>query len=536
MERAIQNLLKELEKLKKQNDWLRIYNKFHPIMELYQNNLIWNSPKVLSDIGFACTMLARTDSIPREIFRDQDALNNFLKKQAEYRRYAQLIQKRCTELKPQETLHLANFAYIYYQNINDLIQPRGRRDGNLREEIENFITAINEVLKLDSKRVNDLYRKGRILIRVLPAQVLWSKSYEDFGDFGEKMKKTNEIREEGIQTLLRAKNEWEKLSPNNSHEQYWRKRYRKNYIKALYTLSQAYYDKIVEDWNESVFTLNLRDDIPTNHPIAINTVDKENITLSIQMIKECCIIDCPPHIFQDIRQNKQNIEKIAAYNGEHEGVDKLYSIGKTFFAKYWILSSYGLQETTEAIEARETAERYLQAALKCEWSPQKSNQDKRFIAERLARVFISNGEYNQAISIIESISQKKLEYVDYYILHTWALATLKSNQIPETQAILDIAKKSRQNKETWLTHFLKGCAYLEADEIELAQGQFELSHQAAEQVGKKTVDSLLIAKAFVEYKSNNVPEALKLLEEARKLNPKRVSIGERIRKWQHSEG
>ena len=295
------------------------------------------------------------------------------------------------------------------------------------------------------------------------------------------MKKAHEIREEGIQTLLHAKNEWEKLNPNNQNEQYWRKRYRKNYIKALYTLSQTYYDKIVEDWNESVFTLNLRDDISTNHSIAINTADKENIMLSIQMIKTCCIADCSPHI----KQNQQNLEKIAAYNGEHEGVDKLYSIGKFFFAKYWILSGYGLQETTDAIKARETAERYLQAALKCEWSPQKSNQDKRFIAERLARVFISKDEYDQAISIIESIPQKKLEYVDYYILHTWALSMLKSNQINETQVILDIAKKSRKNKEIWLTHFLKGCAHLEADEIELAQGQFELAHQAAERVGKK---------------------------------------------------
>ena len=152
-----------------------------------------------------------------------------------------------------------------------------------------------------------------------------------------------------------------------------------------------------------MFTLKLRDDISVNHQVTINTVHKENITLSIQMIKECCIADCPSHISQGIRQNKENIEKIAAYNGEQEGVDKLYSIGKTFFAKYWILSGYGLKETTEAIEARETAERYLEAALKCEWSPQRSNQDKKFIAERLARVFICKGEYDQATFIIERL-------------------------------------------------------------------------------------------------------------------------------------
>lgn len=530
MTETIQTLTEQLKRLTSNNDWLGIYRKFQPITELSQNDLIWNSPKVLSDIGFACAKLSETSSIPREIFRDEQAKSDFLKQQAEYRKYTEQIRKRCIELEPNHAGYRSNLAYTYYQNINELTTPTGRK-GNLRKEIKNFITTIDETLTLDSKRVTDLYRKGRILADTLPDKILWTKSYDDYGDFTERLKKANEIREEGIQTLLHAKNEWEKLNSNNQNEQYWRKRYRKNYIKALYTLSRAYYDKIVEDWDESVFTLNLQNDIPTNHPIAVNTIDTENITLSIQMIKECCMTDCPPHI----KQNKQNMEKIAAHNGEYEGVDKLYSIGKTFFAKYWILSGCGLKETTEAIEARETAERYLQAALKCEWSPQRSNQDKKFIAERLARVFICKGEYDQATSIIESISQKRLEYVDYYILHTWALTLLKSNRIPETQAILDIAKKSRQNKEPWLTHFLKGCAYLEAGKIELTQEQFDLAHQEASRVGRRNVDSLLIAKALVAYKSGNVPEALKFLEEAQRLNPYRVSTSERIRKWQQSE-
>ena len=195
-----------------------------------------------------------------------------------------------------------------------------------------------------------------------------------------------------------------------------------------------------------------------------------------------------------------------------------------------------MKETADALEARETAERYLQAALKCEWSSQKAKQDKKFIIERLARVFISKGEYGQAISIIaENTLNLDLKNADPYLLHTCAIALLKSGKITQTQKILDFAVNSKRNTQSWLTYFLKGCAYLEADEIELAQEQFELSHQAAGRVGKKTVDSLLIAKAFVEYKSDNVPEAVKLLEEARKLNPKRVSISERIRKWRQSE-
>ena len=533
MTETIQILMEQLKRLKSKNNWREIYEKFQPIEELHQNDLIWNNHKVLDGIALACAKLSETSAIPREIFRDEKTKRDFLKQQAEYRKHTVQIRKRCIELEPNNARYRSNLAYTYYQNINELTAPRARKDGNLKKEIDNFLDAVDETLALDPRRVTDLYRKGRILADILPKKVLWTNSYENCDDFIERLKRANEKREEGIQTLLRAKNEWEKLSPDNPNEEFWHKRYRKFYIRSLYKLSGAYHSKVSEDWDASVFTLNLRDDIPANHQIVINSDDKENIMQSIQMIKACCIADCLPRISQEIRQNQQNLEKIAAYNGEHEGVDKLYSIGKFFFAQYWILSGYGLTEIADAIEARETAERYLQAALKCEWSSQKVNQDKGFIVERLARVFISKGEFEQAISIIaENTLNLDLKNADPYLIHTCAIALLKSGKIPQTQNFLDSAANSKRNTQPWLTHFLKGCAYLEADEIELAHEQFELSHQAAGQVGKKTVDSLLIAKAFVEYKSNNVPAALRFLEEARKINPKRVSISERIRKWE----
>ena len=226
MPETIQTLIEQLTTLQSKNDWLGIYNKFTPITDLPHNDLIWNNPKVLSDIGFACAKLSETSSIPREIFRDEQAKSDFLKQQAEYRKYTEQIRKRCIELEPNHAGYRSNLAYTYYQNINELITPTGRK-GNLRKEIENFITTIDETLTLDSKRVTDLYRKGRILADTLPDKILWTKSYDDYGDFTKRLKKANEIREEGIQTLLHAKNEWEKLNPNNQNEQYWRKRYRK---------------------------------------------------------------------------------------------------------------------------------------------------------------------------------------------------------------------------------------------------------------------------------------------------------------------
>lgn len=536
MAEAIQTLLEMLRILKSKNDWLGIYNKFKPVEDFPQNDMIWNNPKILSDIGFACTQLARTDSISQEIFRDQQRKDALLKRLSEYRKYALSIQKRCVELEPNNPLHYANIAYIFYQNINDLRQPRGRRDGNLREEIEDFITTVDKALMLDTKpRVNDLYRKGRVLSRILPDLILWSKSYEDLGDFGARIVKANEKRDQGIQTLLCAKHNWEELDPNHPDDHYWHKRYRKDYIKTLYSLSHAYYEKIKEDWNESVFTLNDRDYLNPNRQIIIDHADKSSIDKAIKAIKKCCKTDCPHQIVEDVKQNQQSLEKIASYNGQYEGVDKLYTIGKFFFAKYWILSEKGFNETEDAVIARQTAERYLQAALKCEWSSQKAKQDKRFIAERLARVFISKEEYDQAISIIaENTLNLNLKNADPYLLHTCAIALLKSGKIEQTQKFLDSAKDSRRNTQPWLTYFLKGCAYLEEDKTGNAQEQFALAHQRAERVGKKNVDSLLIAKAFVEYKSDNVSEALKFLEEAQKLNPYRVSVGERIKKWKQS--
>ncbi len=538
---TIHDLIERLNKRKSVGDWQGIYKQFQPIEELHQNELIWNNHKVLNDVALACAKLSETGAIPRDIFRDSVAKTKFLEQQAEYRKHTEQIRKRCIKLKPNNSGYRSNLAFTYYQNINELTSQSSRKDGNIRAEIDNFITAVEEALTLDPTRVTDMYRKGRILVKVLPDQILWSKSYEDFGHSAEKLKKVYEIREKGIQTLRKAINEWEKLDPHNPNEESTKKRYRKDYIKSLYTLSRTSYDKIVNDWDESVYALNLCDDVLTNQQVAINQDDMQNIEDAIQTIKKCCKTDCSPKLLQDVKQNQQRIETIAAVSGVYEGVDKLYRIGKIFFAKYWILSDYGSKDTDSALEARQYAEHYLQASLKCEWSPQKSKQDKSYIAERLARVFISKGEYDQAISIIESYHEDKLKYrgnlesIDEYILHTWALAMFKSRRITETQTILDIAKKSRNKKELWKTYFLKGCAYLEADELERAQENLMCAYQEAERVGKRNLDSLFIAKAFVSYKSGKVPDAMKYLKEAQKLNPYRRTISERIQKWQQND-
>ena len=324
MTQTIQALREQLKALKSKHDWLGIYREFQPITQLPQNDSIWNDSQILSDIGFACAKLAETG--PKELlsFRNENHKNDFLKQQAEYRKHAILTRKRCIEIAPRKAGYRSDLAYTYYQNINELTQPRGRRDGNLRKEIENFLETVNKTLDLQPNRVQDLYRKGRILTDVLPKQILWSRSYEDYGDFTEKSKRANELCEQGIRTLLTAKKLWESL-----WDESLRKRHRKDYIKSLYLLTQTYYDKI-KDWDESVFTLNLRDDVLPDQQIMINKNDMQNVNQAIQIINECCKTDCPPKLRQHVKQQEQNLEDLASHNGVVEGVHKLYSIGKFF--------------------------------------------------------------------------------------------------------------------------------------------------------------------------------------------------------------
>ena len=172
MTEKIQVLIEQLKRLKSKNKWREIYEKFQPIEELHQNGLIWNNHKVLNYIAFACAKLSETSSIPREIFRNEKAKRDFLKQQAEYRKHTERIRKRCIELKPNNPGYQSNLAYTYYQNINELTAPRGRKDGHFKKEIDNFIAAVDETLVLDPKRVTDLYRKGRILADILPDKIL----------------------------------------------------------------------------------------------------------------------------------------------------------------------------------------------------------------------------------------------------------------------------------------------------------------------------------------------------------------------------
>lgn len=524
-------LLDELISLIRQNNWRGIYDRFAPIGKLKENPEIWSNDEILNKIAFACAKLAETSSIPDEIFKDIKAKTTFLKQQKKYRQDTELLRKRCIELNPNEAGYHSNLAYLYYQNIHELRQPKGRRDSNLRNEVESFLAQVSNALKIQPDRINDLYRKGYVLVNILPDLILYNKSYESEKDFYKRSEKANSARNEGIENLKQAKKEWESLRNRDDLQ----KRYKKDYIKALYSLSSAYYNKIKQDWDESVYLLNLNHKLSESENLIFDQFDFDNINHSIEFLKKCCLVDSDYFYNLQIGVKPKSLLEIASQNGIIEGVHKLYTIGKTFLAKYWILSYNGLQDNQEAIEAREIAERYLSAALKCKWSDKNARQNKWFIMERLGRLYITKGECEKAANLFDQ-NLKNRSYIDPYIAHTYSLSLIKTNRNDESQRILNSISKSRGNKETWVTHFMIAISYFAQNKIQQAQNELDSAITEAQKIGKKNLDSLFLAKSFVEYKLNNMSYALQLLEKAREINPSRLATIKHHHLWKlHQE-
>jgi tetratricopeptide (TPR) repeat protein len=230
---------------------------------------------------------------------------------------------------------------------------------------------------------------------------------------------------------------------------------------------------------------------------------------------------------QDSDTSQGNLDKTPS-DGAIEGVYKLYWLGKVHFSRYWVLSGYGQKDNPEAIEDRNKAEQYLLAALKLPWSQENKNQKKDFIAELLARVYITMQLYDKASEIIRKY---RSHYWDVYVMHTFALSLLLAGKHKEARKTLEEASTNKGNKDLWTTYFLQGCSHLNEGQLEEAKRLFEKADNEARKHGKENLDSLLIGQAFVSYKSQNRPEAVNYLQQAAEMNPHRLSVQKHLESW-----
>ncbi|WP_069650783.1 tetratricopeptide repeat protein [Caloranaerobacter ferrireducens] len=452
--------IERLEELERKNDWLGIYKLFEPIDQIKNKfNDIWNDPEILNSISFACAKLAQIGDVPR----DRVEREKYLKEKAKYRKEAELIRKRCIELNPDNPAYLSNLGYLYYHNVIELTRARGRRDGNVIDEINKAIEYIDKALMIDDTRIKDHYRKGYLLTEKLPKQLLYGVADSDIQQVDKK-------RDEGIEELKAAVINWERLDTFIPRESFEKSRCRKEYIKSIYHLGKAYYDKFsVKKYWKSVY-YSLVTDNSDYLELTFSDYVVDNLKKSQDYFIKCWNVELENDI--DIR-NVNEINKVSK-KWVCNAVDKLYRLGIINLDFYWVIKNNSRYNEVTKLKFLTVAEQYLKSSLSVKWNDYNERKSKDYVAEKLARVYISRGDYNKAVDIIKQYCNKNIKS---YIANTLSLALYLMNNYDKVVKYLQEPVRDRHNKNKEQSIILLGYAYMKLNEYDKAIKTFKLLNE-----------------------------------------------------------
>lgn len=501
-----------VKELFSENNWAGIYELYQPIKDLPQKPEIWNNAEILSSIGFACGKLSEVGTLPVEISKDKKKKEEYLKQLAKYRQECTLLYKRCVELEPENPRHYSNLGYHYYSYALQLKASRERLEVDINEIISLALKYLDKALSFSSERLNDLYRKGYLLTSILPDQI-------QYGGYKDKLSQ-DEARKQGIACLEKLIGCWEDWPENDDRK----KRYRKEYIKSLYTLGQAYYELVRNNWDEITILLQLKSTPPASE--AYLARDLENAQKAWDYFYKCWQVDRPN---PNLRLDESNLAETPS-SGEAEGVYRLYWLGKVAFLQYWILSCYGMCNTEKALPFAEKSVKFLQAALNLPWSPKSSNQRKGFIVELLGRVYLALGEPQKAVQVFER-SFKNRPIRDAYIQNTYAMGLILTGCHEKAAEILAEAENNRFNLNRKTTVLLRGCNYLSARSFEEARSPFETILEDKNNPGKQTLAYAWVGLAFAAYHNQEITSAIENLQRALELLPYHSGIRQKMIEW-----
>jgi len=511
----------EIELLTSKNDWHTIYEKFGTIQDIKSTPEIWEEDQILSGISFATAKLSETSIHLRHAFKTDAEKDSFLKQQKHFREITELLRLRCIEISPNFASYYSNLAYSHYQYTRELTQPGGRRDGNAKQEAEKALEYLEKALSINPKRTNDHYRKGQILTEMLPKMLLFSRKSVINKELVEKV---NDIIKEGILAFENVIHIYKNIPDSETKE---KQRAFKDYVKSCYDVARSYGDLIINDWDEMVFLLGLDKDIEETDNISFYPKDLESTEKAIAYISEAIQHDCPN---SSPSTEPEDLIQMASHNGFLEGVYKLYSLGKYYFQKYWVISCYGQRSNASSDFAIKNSEAFLLAALNFPWSDEKEKSDKSYIAERLCRLYVAKKKYDKAIDVLQPFLKKR---TDYYIRYSIAGAMIMAGRYSEAEFQLKNALEDEKgNKEIWLGHFLNAISTLRAKNTNDSKKHLEKAIEIASKDDKHNLDSLLITQGYIAIKEGAKEDALAFFKQAVEMNPYRASIQKRVPGWE----
>lgn len=395
------NITSTIKKFEENNNWLEIYKIFQNL-EPIESNKIWNDADLLSSFSFATAKLSEcTENLKRK-YPDKSQRKSYIEEKRKFRNLTIKLRARAIELNSQNSTFHSNLAYTYYQSVNELSTPGGRRDGNIIEDAQLAIKYLNNALELNPNRLNDLYRKAKLFSDVLG-------SYKFFQNFDneqleEKFIEYNNSLSESLKNLLKIEQIYNTLS--NELKQ----RNQKIYIKSLYNLAQI--NLKLAKLNHSTYQ-----QIDNEEKKEIKT----KLLLADKYIDKCIIND------YNKKKNENEIFEMASNNNFICGVFKTYLKATIQFYLYLI---------TKEKKYETNARNYYQLSIETNFPKEMKNQNKIFILEKIAALNITTDNIQAAINTLEPI-YNKYQNLPSYAAYTLALSYQKNNQKDKAMQIIE---------------------------------------------------------------------------------------------------
>lgn len=416
--RKISSNSAKIEEYKMSNKWQGICNLYEPLDRAHENSELWNNADDLYDLAFACSKLGE----PRN-GKERDSKH--LEEVRRYRDLSILFFTRCTELEPGIARHASAIAYRYYLSVMELTKPRGRRDGILVDEISNARRWFDKALDLNPRSIKDHYRKGKLIIDAQIANFKYGtvqKTREDYNEL-------DQMESDGVGHLTAVIENFEHLDRDDL-----KKRYHKEYIRALYTLGCFFIKKPNMHWNEYACYR-----IKGLNP-EISFEDLQYLADGRDLLEKCFAVETDMSLAGEL-----DISQLAKMQGKWaiSPTDKLYRLGQVYLKMYYVKTV--LNKDDERInQYQANAEKHLTTAknIGYELRKQRRGKDDRFISERLARCYIIADQFNDAIRTIERIKRD-------YIINTYSIALLLSGSeanLDRSEEALIHAASDKNNK------------------------------------------------------------------------------------------
>lgn len=409
-----------LGELREENDWKGICDIYEPLEKATDDKELWENVNDLYDLAFACSKRGEPQNGKE---KDRNHLN-------EVKRYRELSIKffeRCFELEPSDFRYASAIGYRYYLNVMELTKARGRRDGNVSEEITNALLWLNKALELNPRSIKDNYRKGKI---ILDKQIDNFK-YSSHNWTKDTYEELDYIESEGIKSLEKLIDIYENIEDKNTKQ-----RYLKEYAKGLYSLGSYYIQKSDYHLNEYIFKK-----IAGIEPnIGYTKEELQDIAKSNKLLEKCFAVETEISLDNDLAPS--DLVKYTKRWGISP-LDKLYKLGLVYFNMYFIKKF--LNGDRKQIDVYgEKAYKYLNTAYNIGIELRKGNYGRRdtwFISEKMAWYFIISDQYEKAFTLIEKAKAS-------YIINTYSIALLLSKNeenIKKAENSLLHAVKDRYN-------------------------------------------------------------------------------------------